>query len=165
MSPATSLISNREAPVTGVTHPRFPALGTPRTRAVPFCRFATFPPHCGGIVPDPTAALTWRLSSRSVETAPLLYGCFLDCLRGDFSPPQTPLTHLDRGSEDGTPPPAPTATPYQCETAFQRPVGSDPRSADRRSACASTVREGSRNGVKSPSAARIESCSACRPWR
>ena len=49
-----------------------------------------------------------------------------------------------------------TATEYQCETAFQRPVGSAPRSADRRSACASTVREVSRSGAKSPSTARIK---------
>ena len=35
--------------------PCWGALWPPRTRAVPFCRYATFPPHCGGIVPSPTA--------------------------------------------------------------------------------------------------------------
>ena len=49
----------RQRPFKGTTVPlKIPcwgALWPPRTRAVPFCRCATFPPHCGGIVPSPTA--------------------------------------------------------------------------------------------------------------
>ena len=40
---------------------------------------------------------------------------------GGFSP--TPLEQQDQSPEEGTPPPAPTATQYLFETVFQRPEG------------------------------------------
>ncbi len=73
---------------------------------------------------------------------------------GNIISPKPPNSS-ERSPEDGSPPPAPSATQYQCETAFQRPVGSDPRSADRRSACASTVRVEGPSGAKSPNITRI----------
>ena len=48
--------------------PCWGALWPPRTRAVPFCRYATFPPHCGGIVPSPTAGFLSG-NSRCSESA------------------------------------------------------------------------------------------------
>ena len=61
--------------------------GRPLTEAVPPCHFMTFPPPRGGIfllslrdisptqwgnLPGPISAQAWRLSSRNVETDPLL---------------------------------------------------------------------------------------------
>ena len=61
-----------------------PALGAvqaARTRAVPLCRFATFPPPRGGIVPKPLPAHPFLMEEKDAK----------DHLRGTLSPLKIPL--------------------------------------------------------------------------
>ena len=61
-----------------------PALGAAqaaRTRAVPLCRFATFPPPRGGIFPKPLPAHPFLMEEKDAK----------DHLRGTLSPLKIPL--------------------------------------------------------------------------